>query len=61
MNFGAALKQLKIGIKIRRAAWFPDWNFIQFRDGVIYLAEPPQEWIPLHEDLLAEDWQIQVV
>ncbi len=60
MNFGAALSQLRIGIKIRRAAWSPDSNCIYLENGQILMALTRQAWIPLQEDLLAKDWEIVV-
>lgn len=56
MDFSEALQQLKDGLYLTRAAWGSDFVFIEDAQFTKSVDGHCEEWTPLHDDLLAEDW-----
>ncbi len=64
-KFEWALKQLRAGKGVRRAAWHPGVGMRRPRDefGIAYGMEleykgdPWKTWHPVGEDVFAEDWE----
>jgi hypothetical protein len=69
MDFGGAIHAMKGGKKVAREGWARGvWLMIQFPDDHSKMTHPyvyehddtdsQEPWIPQHEDMLSEDWQI---
>ena len=66
-TFGAALRALKRGEKVRRTTWRDGKTVLILREGpagpatrmaYVWRGAHSSTWSPTHGDLLAEDWEI---
>ena len=66
MDFGKALNMLRAGKLLRRRAWGMRAHVLLVPESVdmgamlveVASGMRPVAWIPRHEDLLGEDWEI---